>query len=152
MSTVFDESALCDSVKEDVAIKAGGSVVLLKVGAVGGSVTLVGRKDAGAQWRFARVTVEEALFGEAEGPLPEAPAIASLEWVDRWEAGLALMDRYPWTRLHPLTVHPAFVDRVRVAVDERLAGVPQGSDTERVRGKWERLLEQSGSQSREGDL
>ena len=34
------------------------------------------------------------------------------------EEGLRLMDRYPWARLHPIAVHPEFVERVRVVERE----------------------------------
>ena len=70
-----------------------------------------------------------------------------------WQEALRLLDRYPWARPYPVAVHPEFVERVRVAVaEERLAVVRQGSDTERVRGKWERLLGRSGKQSRDGEV
>ena len=120
--------------------------VIVKVVAAGGSVTLVGREGEAGEWQFARITIDqtEALFDEARVPLPEAPAIASLEWVDGWEAGLTLMDRYPWTRLYPLTVHPAFVERVRVAVEERLARLPVGPRCEKQRRAWERAIEAVG--------
>ena len=123
-----------------VRVAADGSVVVLEVGAEGGSLTLFGRSAAGA-WYFARVIDDqtEALFGESGDGVVEAPSLENLEWVASWEEGLRLMDRYRWARLHPLTVHPAFVDRVRVAVEERLADVDDAG-AERARGKWERLL------------
>jgi hypothetical protein len=62
------------------------------------------------------------------------------------------MDRYPWARLHPVAVHPEFVDRVRVAVEERLAGEPQHRSLARERRNWERLLGRSGMESRKGNL
>jgi hypothetical protein len=43
----------------------------------------------------------------------------SSEVVNSWEAALRLIDRYPWHRLSPLTVHPEFCERVWVAVQER---------------------------------
>lgn len=154
MSTVLDESALHEATKEGVGVEADGGVVILKVGAAGGSVTLVGRKAGATTWQFARITVDQSedLLGEADGKVPGPPAPTALEWVASWEEALQLMDRYPWARLHPLAVHPEFAERVRVAMEKRLAVQPQGSDTERVRGKWERVLGRSGSQSREGDL
>ena len=132
---------------------ADGSVVLLKVGAVGGSVTLVGRPAVTGEWQFARITVDqlEDLLGEAGAKTTGPPELTPLEWVNGWDEALRLLDRYPWARLYPVAVHPEFVERVRVAVEERLAVVPQGTDTERVRGKWERLLGPCGKQSRDGE-
>jgi hypothetical protein len=122
---------------------ADGSLVVLEVGAEGGSVTLIGRERADGEWRFARITVDqtEALFGDEDVPIT-APDLTSLVWVDGWEAGLTLMDRYPWVRLHPVYVHPEFAERVRAAVEQRLANVdPDGAA--RVRGRWEWRLEQA---------
>lgn len=119
---------------------ADESLVVLEVDAEGGSLTLIGREGEDGTWRFARVTDDqsEALLGEADVPIT-APDLTSLAWVDGWEAGLSLIDRYPWARLHPLYVHPDFVGRMRVAVAERLTDVdPDGA--ERARGKWERVF------------
>ena len=106
-----------------------------------------------ATWQFARITVDQSedLLGEADGEAPGPPALTSPEWVASWEEALRLLDRYPWARLHPVAVHPEFVERVRVAVEERLAGEPQHRSVERERGKWERLLGRSGMQSPEGE-
>lgn len=147
-------SAVREPVKEDVCVGANGSVVVLKVGAVGGSVTLVGRPAVPGEWDFARITNDqtEALLGETGDGVVRAPPLEILEWVASWEEGLQLMDRYPWVRLHPVAVHPEFVERVRVAVEERLTGAPQDPAVERERGKWERLLGRSGMQSREREV
>jgi hypothetical protein len=83
----------------------------------------------------------EALFGEEDVPIT-GPALTTLAWVDGWEAGLSLMDRYPWVRLHPVYVHPDFVERVRTAVEERLA-VVDPSTAEDVRRRWEWRFEQA---------
>jgi len=125
-------------------VAADGSLVVVEVGAEGGSLTLIGREGEGGAWRFARVTDDqsEALFGEGDVPVT-APDLTTLVWVDGWEAGLALLDRYPWVRLSPQYVHPAFVERVRAAVEARLANVdPDGA--ERVRGRWEWVLRGAG--------
>ena len=81
------------------------------------------------------------LLGEVEVELPGEPPLDSLEWVDGWEAALGLLDRYPWARLHPVEVHPEFRERMRVAVEERLADVDSES-AERATEKWDRLLRQ----------
>lgn len=147
-------SASREVVREGVAVEADGCVVLLKVGAVGGSVTLVGRIGAGRQWRYARITNDqtEALFGETGDGSVRAPSVENLEWVDGWEEALRLMDRYPRARLHPVAVHSEFVERVREAVEERLAGEPPHRSVERERRRWQQLLERSETKGSEGDL
>ena len=123
---------------------ADGSTVILRVGAEGGDVTLIGRAGEDGAWQFARITVDqtEALFGDEDVPIT-APDLTSLVWVDGWEAGLSLMDRYPWVRLHPVYVHPEFVERVRAAVEQRLARESSASDVEDLRERWERRFEQA---------
>jgi len=75
----------------------------------------------------------------------------SLELLDSGEEGLRLLDRYPWARLYPMYVHPAFVERVRVAVEERLADVdPDGA--EQAREKWRRLFNGMQESLLAGDL
>ncbi len=119
--------------------------MVLEVGAEGGSLTLVGREIDDRAWRFARITNDqsEALFGEVDVPTI-APDLTSLTWVDGWEAGLSLMDRYPWVRLHPVYVHPEFGQRLRVAVEQRLADLDP-STAEDVRWRWGRVFERVGA-------
>jgi hypothetical protein len=126
-----------------VRAAADGSVVVLQAGAEGGDVTLIGQTTVAGAWSFARVTNDqtEALFGDSGVEITPPPALKPEDWVDGWDEGLRLMDRYQWARLHPLYVHPAFVERVRAAVEERLADVDSES-AERAREKWERLLQQ----------
>jgi hypothetical protein len=121
----------------DVRVAADGSVVILRAGAEGGDVTLIGRTTDAGTWVFARVTDDqtEALFGESGVPIEAPPAPKPDDWVESWDDGLRLMDRYKWARLHPLYVHPAFVERVRVAVEARLAKEPQDRWTETAREK-----------------
>jgi hypothetical protein len=121
---------------------ADGSLLVLQVGAEGGSLTLVGRNAEGRAWQFARITDDqtEALFGDTGDGTVKAPSFENLGWVDTWEEGLRLMDRYPWARLHPLYVHPEFVERVQVAVEERLAE----ADAHRAgyaRERWEEVFD-----------
>jgi len=104
-------------------------------------VTLIGRENDDGAWRFARITIDqsEVLFGEADVEVSPPPVLRPEDWVEGWEAGLALMDRYPWVRLSPQYVHPDFVERVRAAVEERLKDV-DASTAEDVRWRWGRVL------------
>jgi len=117
-----------------------GGAVILKVGAAGGSVTLLGRPIETGEWQFAHLTVdqtEDLLGGTGTKQRPDSPG---LEWVDSWSEALALMDRYPWARLHPLAVHPEFVEPLRTAVAERLARISDRRERELAREKWERVI------------
>jgi hypothetical protein len=115
----------------------GDWIVVAKVGAAGGDVTLLGRKGPDAAWKFKRVTEDqtEMLFGEAETSMH-----VESEWVDGWEAALRLMDRYPWAMLHALEVHVDFSERVRVAVEGRLTKQEPSRHVKRALERWERVL------------
>ena len=109
-------------------------MVILQAGAEGGDVTLIGRTTDAGTWAFARVTDDqtEALFGDSGVEIEAPPALKPDDWVESWDEALRLMDRYRWARLHPLAVHPEFVERVRAAVEERLAKVPEDLDGARA--------------------
>jgi len=132
----------CEQGPPVVRVATDGSAVIVRAGAEGGDVTLLGRTTDAGIWTFARVTDDqtEAFFGESGVQIKAPPAPKADDWVESWDDGLRLMDRYKWARLHPLYVHPEFVERVRMAVEERLAKEPQDRWTEYAREKWERLL------------
>jgi hypothetical protein len=52
------------------------------------------------------------------------------DWVDTWEGGLALLDKYPWYLFVPLRVHPDFASEIWLAVQERFDA------DEHRRGEW----------------
>lgn len=106
----------------DALPAVGQAVTVLQVGAEGGDVTLVGRRRPYGAWQFALASLD------------------SLEWVENWDEALQLMDRHPWARLHPLQLHPAFVERVRLAVDARLTRAPTNRFTRYSRERWESLF------------
>jgi len=113
-------------------------VVIVRVGAAGGDVTLFGQVGPEGSWRFKRKTVDQTqlLLGDADTSWHSESG-----WVDGWEAALQQLDRYPWAMLHPLEVRPRFRDRVQSAVGERLDRVRPSRQVERAREKWRALLE-----------
>ena len=111
-------------------------MVVLQAGAEGGDVTLIGRTTVAGAWSFARVTDDqtEALFGDSGVEITAPPAAETGRLGRRLGRGTAPDGSVPWAQLHPLDVHPAFVERVRVAVEERLADVDSES-AERATGE-----------------
>ena len=83
----------------------------------GGSWTLVGTRGALGGWRF-RAIGDEGTFldfmNEDFEPLHRS------DWVEGWEAALALFDEHPWPVFQPLQIHPDFAGRIWAAVEERL--------------------------------
>src|SRR5262245_43693818 len=60
------------------------------------------------------------------------------EVVNSWEAALRLIDRYPWHKLSPLTVHPEFCERVWAAVQNRFGSDRRPEEDWRLE-RWREL-------------
>ncbi|CAG9606866.1 SIR2 family NAD-dependent protein deacylase [Pseudoneobacillus rhizosphaerae] len=95
---------------------------IISVGVEGGSITLLGRELQPGEWVFKKSINEINLFdGEDETILSPQPTreVRTLKYplpdpdeVDSWDRALQLLDRYPWPRLNPHKVHPAFRKKV----------------------------------------
>ena len=107
-------------------------VVVMRVLAEGGSITLAGFRSGG-EWRFT-MRVNEAVLLD----LLDEPTVPSrLETARSWVEALSLIDRYSWHRLHPGEVHPEFRERVLEAVTARLR-LDGGSSSEAL-DRWRRF-------------
>lgn len=112
-SVLHDDKTLADYTWQPVPqdIK-----VALHVGAQGGSIRLLGLSN-GQSWQF-RVEADECLEIYTEEEL-----ILSLEdeqaWGISWRRALKRLDKYQWTQLDPLAVHPEFVEKVKAALKTR---------------------------------
>lgn len=97
--------------------------VIVKVLAEGGSVTLWGaRTDTG--WKFYRAVNDQT------PELIDEPGIRhDSSWVESWSEAVALLDRYPWHRLHPQEVHPEFRTAVLETVEALYAGGGSGPNS-----------------------
>lgn len=94
--------------------------LIVSVGAEGGSISLLG-KPTEAGWTYRRGVVDRSAALIDERDIRHTSDI-----VATWPAALRLMDRYQWARLSPIKMHPAFADKVMVAVRDRLVAVPRG--------------------------
>src|SRR3954470_11876708 len=93
------------------------SEIILVIQAECGSLTLY-RVRTKHGWSFSFEVIDSApeLIGEAH-----IQARSAL--VPSWEAALALLDKYPWPKLYPTTVHPEFQQQIWVAVKQRLQNI-----------------------------
>jgi len=91
------------------------SEVILKVGAEGGGINLYGRRGERG-WSFSRNVIDQT-----PTLLDESAIEHTSKLVDTWPDALALIDKYPWHKLHPLTVHPEFRQKVLEAVIARFS-------------------------------
>jgi hypothetical protein len=91
---------------------------ILQILAEGGSLSILGMRT-GTGWRFRLVRNESTL-----GDLLNADDRAGLElhyasdWLP-WADALELLNEYPWHRLRPSQVHPAFRQRIWAAVQSK---------------------------------
>jgi hypothetical protein len=107
--------------------------VVVEVGAEGGSIALLREIKAGEDWLFRIKTNEAALYellSEEDG-IEVGERLPQTGHVRSFHEALGLLDAYPWSSLHPLKVHPEFLDAVLREVRKR------GSQTEETRWRQE---------------
>jgi hypothetical protein len=110
-----------------------GREMVLEVGSEGGSLTLLRERNAGGDWKFLMKTNESALYDllSEEDRNKIGEYFAQTGYVHSFHEALGLLDRYPWSTLYPLEVHPEFLERVLLEVGKRGGGQPKS----RVGGK-----------------
>ena len=112
--SIVDHSTLLAEARSAV----NKSEIILEVGAEGGSITLYGLQDPDGWRYFTSIIIDQTpLLLPDEFDEPQIEKASGV--VNCWEAALKLIDRYPWHRLYPLTVHPEFCERVWAAVQDR---------------------------------
>ena len=94
--------------------------VIVEVGSAGGSIALLGVRR-GDEWFLSRHNDESALADDLDDEDSDLRdrLVSQSEWVRGWEAGLALLDAYPWAQLSPIAVHVEFRELVMAAIAER---------------------------------
>jgi hypothetical protein len=97
--------------------------IIIECGIEGGSLTLLGTRVANG-WRFRTVSDESTFYhilNEEDRPAEyrQEDWVHDSDWVDSWEAALALLDRNPWHLFYPLQVHPDFKQQTWAAVQKR---------------------------------
>ena len=107
---------------------------VLKVGAEGGSVTLYGQPSAQG-WIFNRCVNDQTPLMLDQGEIRHSTTI-----VGDWPEALKLLDAYPWAMLHPIKVHPQFVEQILAAVSQRIEG--SGAQSSRLQ-RWKRVCDAS---------
>jgi hypothetical protein len=116
---------------------------IIECGTEGGSWMLVGSQGTNG-WRFRTTRNEAALYDlldEADREEADREGFEPWEesdWVETWEAALALFDRYPWVSFYPLRVHPDFASQVWATVQDR-CGVDQDEWAGRNLKAWHRV-------------
>ena len=109
----------------------GPLIVILKVGAEGGGITLIAQELA-TGWRYRYTMLDQTDLWLDEGG-------SESDWVYEWGDALAALDRYPWANLLPLEVHPQFAERVLAAARERLTRGDSSSRSRQRLADWSAL-------------
>jgi len=118
-----------------VSVPIGPLIVVLKVGAEGGGISLIAQELA-TGWRYRYTMLDQTDLWLDEGG---SEIRRQSEWVYEWIDALASLDKYPWPLLLPLEVHPQYADRVLQAARERLALVDSSEHAQRRMRDWSRL-------------
>ena len=91
----------------------GQPQVIVQVGAEGGKLTLYGLYT-NEGWVFM-----QKMFDQTPPELGDPSIQHRSGTVGSWPEALGLLGRYPWHRLHPLSVHPEFREPIWEAVLSR---------------------------------
>ena len=110
----------------------------MEVGAEGGSLTILGERDPGGEWKFVSIRDETTLCSML--PVEEQSGLVACEssgWVDSLDEALVLLDQYPWHRLCPVTVHVEFRQAILEAVVSHYKA--DGNERAHQLSKWEEV-------------
>jgi hypothetical protein len=108
----------------------------VRVGAEAGDLTLYGART-GNGWLF-KLNVCDCtpllLDDDEAGPATQQRSSPVTSWAD----AIALLDRYPWAKLHPRAVHAEFRQKVWSEVQRRL---DHGAEDDFALDRWHRICE-----------
>jgi hypothetical protein len=108
--------------------------LVLEVGAEGGSLSLVRRRNIDANWEYRTETDETAFYDLlSKGDLSGLEVSTHSRYVRSFEEALTVLDKYPWFDFVPLKVHPEYFHAVLGEVRKR-----GGEATER---RWRKELD-----------
>ena len=95
--------------------------VVIKIGAEGGSITVITRASAGGVTEYSVRLRDQTLTFLAED---EADNVIrrDTQWSNSWSDVIASLGRWPWPMLVPLHVHADYADRVLLAVQQFRGG------------------------------
>jgi hypothetical protein len=105
--------------------------VIVELGAELGSIALYGIRAEGG-WSFTMEVIDQSAELIDEDCIQEKSAA-----VETWESALNLMDKSPWFKLSPISIHPEFRQQIWLAVQKR---VRNDTDTSAVQmDRWRDL-------------
>lgn len=90
-------------------------VIIVEIGAEGGSITVVVRTGAGGVPEYSVRMRDQTLTFLAEDEVGTVIR-TNTAWSERWEDVVASLGRWPWPMLVPVYVHGDYADRILLAV------------------------------------
>jgi hypothetical protein len=124
MNARMENQSTGDTVEATIPAATSDEVVIVRVGAEGGDVSLVGRRNPESHWEFRRVVNDSSWSVLEEEELKPNRLATVPTWVSSWGEAMGLLDRYPWAELRPLAVRAEFRADVLVEVTRRLLEAP----------------------------
>lgn len=96
------------------------SEVILKVGAEGGTLSILGERTPAGDWRFQIGRNETAVYDMlSEDDQNGITPCEDSRYMGSFADAITLMDKYPWHMFYPVEVHPDFRELVFAAVVAR---------------------------------
>jgi hypothetical protein len=91
-------------------------MLVVEIGAEGGSIKVLSRSSDDGSLEYCVTIRDQTLTFLAED---EGGSVIrrSTDWMDSWNAAVAVLDRWPWPMLHPLRIHPEFRYQILIAVE-----------------------------------
>lgn len=86
--------------------------MILEVGAEGGSIALFGHEDETSNWEFWTSTDDSSFYMLSEEDQEGLSPSTTSTKVNALSAALKQLDRYPWHKLHPISLHSEFNQQV----------------------------------------
>lgn len=81
--------------------------MVLRIGFEGGSITLWRTKDQEGVWKYALAT-NESVLADWDSDEKENLVRTPERWVGSFDAGMHLLDSYPWRQGYPRDLHPDY--------------------------------------------
>lgn len=118
--------------------------LILEIGAEGGSLKVVGRRNADGTWLY-RTSLRDQTVVLFEN-IDAGETRKESGWVDTWDELILALDKYPWAMLFVLRVHPESSDQILAEAEPRLVNAP-GHIAEMRLARWkERCRPADGTQ------
>lgn len=104
--------------KKISASKANSKEVILKIGGEGGTLIIQRFRASDGAWKFI-FTTDESTMADFLDEEDQIDLVKKYPQVDTFEEALQIMNKYPWHKLHVITLHQEYVSIVQSEKQKR---------------------------------